>query len=212
MHETHKTSGESATQKETIDVEIGVQRTRIPYRRKGSMTGEEIVRQARNASKGFQLTSRKFAGAMTAELMKRVLADEGILTSSRDVFIRGTPLEIDLIVPYQGEEPTLGLLYEPKQVAVALEIKKMGSFGEQTLQTIRKNFNQLRDLKVACAYVTLEERKSFRHKATEENLGGFPCFTLAWHKVMDGPLEDTQDWNRLLTLIRKCVSARPRDN
>jgi hypothetical protein len=29
VHETHKTSGESATQKETIDVEIGVQRTRI---------------------------------------------------------------------------------------------------------------------------------------------------------------------------------------
>ncbi len=34
------------------------------------MTGEEIVRQARNASKGFQLKSRKFSGAMTAELMR----------------------------------------------------------------------------------------------------------------------------------------------
>jgi hypothetical protein len=44
------------------------------------MTGEEIVRQARNASKGFQLKSRKFSGAMTAELMKRVLSDEGVPT------------------------------------------------------------------------------------------------------------------------------------
>ena len=130
------------------------------------------------------------------------------LPSSAGYNIRGTPLEIDLIVPHQGEEPTLGLLYEPEQVAVALEIKKMGSFGEQTLETIRRNFNQLRDLKVACAYVTLEERKSFRHKATEENIVGFPCFTLAWHTVMDGPLEDTQDWNRLLTFIKSCFSVR----
>ena len=87
-----------------------------------------------------------------------------------------------------------------------MEIKKMGSFGEQTLQTIRKNFNRLRELKVACAYVTLEERKSYRHKASEENLG-FPCFTLAWHKVMDGPLEETKDWDRLLVFLRQRVSV-----
>jgi|SRR5271157_66084 len=174
------------------------------------MTGEEIVKQARNASKDFRLTSGKsgkFSGAMTVELIKRVLADEGICTSARDVFIQGIPFEIDLIVPHPGEKPTLGLLYEPQQVAAALEIKKMGLFGEQTLQTIQKNFNQLRGLKVACAYVTLEDRKSYRYKATEENLGGFPCFTLAWHKVTDGPVEDTHDWDRLLTFIRKCISA-----
>ena len=143
---------------------------------------------------------------MAAELMKRVLADEGIPTSARDVFIRGVPLEIDLIVPYRGEEPTLGLLYKPQQVAAALEIKKMGSFGERTLQTVRQNFNMLGELKVACAYVTLEERKSYRYKATEENLGGFPCFTLAWHKGIDGPLEDAQGWDGLLAFIRKCTS------
>jgi len=174
------------------------------------MTGEEIVRQARNASKGFQLKCKKFSGAMAAELIKKVLADEGIATSSRDVFIRGIPLEIDLIVPHRGQEPSLGLLYEPQQVAAALEIKKMGSFGEETLQTIRKNFNQLRELKVSCAYVTLEERQSYRHKATQENLGGFPCFTLVWHKGRggDGPVEETQDWDRLLAFLRHCISVR----
>ena len=171
------------------------------------MTGEEVVRQARNASKGFQLISRKFSGAMTAELIKRVLADEGIPTSARDVFIRGIPLEIDLIVPHSGPVPSLGLLYEPQQVAVALEIKKMGAFGEQMLNTIRRNFNMLRELKVKCAYVTLEERKTYRHKATEENIGGFPCFTLAWHTVMNGLLEDTKDWDRLLTFLRQCLSV-----
>jgi len=146
---------------------------------------------------------------MAAELMRRVLADEGIPTSSRDVFIRGIPLEIDLIVPLRGQEPTLGLLYEPEQVAVALEIKKMGAFLKQTLQTIQKNFNQLKELEVPCAYVALEERESFRYKATEENIGGFKCFTLAWHKGRggSGPVEDTQDWGRLLTFVRGCMSA-----
>ena len=145
---------------------------------------------------------------MTTELIKKFLSEEGISTSARDVFIRGIPLEIDLIVPYRGEEPTLGLLYEPQQVAAALEVKKMGVFGMKSLQTIRENFNRLRDIDIPCAYVTLEERKTFLHKATVENIGGFPCFTLAWHKIMDGSLEDTGDWERLLRFIRDCVSKR----
>ena len=97
-------------------------------------------------------------------------------------------------------------LVEKSGLAAALEVKKMGSFGMKTLQTIRENFNRLRDLEIPCAYVTLEERKTFHHKATEENIGGFPCFTLTWHRVMDGPLEDTGDWERLLAFIRSCVS------
>lgn len=100
----------------------------------------------------------------------------------------------------------MGLLYEPEQVALALEIKKSGSFGVQTLQTIRSNFQQLSKLNVNCAYVTLEERESFHHKATKENLDGHECFTLAWHKVTDGPLEDRNDWNRFLTFIRSRIS------
>lgn len=169
------------------------------------MTGEEIVRQARTASKGFQVTCKKFSGAVTTEIIKKALADEGISTSARDVFIRGIPLEIDLIVSHRGQEPTLGLLYEPQQVAVALEIKKLGIFGPQILQTIRRNFSKLRDIGVPCAYVTLEERKSYRDKATQENIGGFPCFTLAWHRVLNGSLEDTQDWERLLAFVRSSL-------
>jgi hypothetical protein len=177
------------------------------------MTGKEIVRQARNASKDFQLTSgksRKFSGAMTAELMKSALENEGIPTSARDVFIRGLPSEIDLIVPYPGEKPTLGLLYEPRQVALALEIKKTGSFGGQGLQTIRELFGQLRRLKVACTYVSLEDRKNYRHRPTYKNLGRYKCYTLAWHDDADGPFKDTRHWEGHLTFIRKRTSVRHR--
>ena len=78
------------------------------------------------------------------------------------------------------------------QVAVALEIKKTGSFGKQTIQTIKKNFKKLKGRNVVCAYVAIEERKSYVHRVTKENIGGFRCFTLAWHKVTGGILEDTQ--------------------
>ena len=175
------------------------------------MTGEEIVRQARKASRDFQLTSgksRKFSGAMTAELMKSALENEGIPASARDVFIRGLPFEIDLIVPYPGEKPTFGLLYEPQQVAVALEIKKTGSFGGQGLQTIRELFGQLRCLKVACAYVSLEDRKNYRHRPTYKNLGRHQCYTLAWHDDTDGPFKDTRHWERFLAFIRMRMSVR----
>jgi hypothetical protein len=164
------------------------------------MTGEEIVRQVRDASDGFQVTSRKFAGAVTAELMKTFLADEGIATSARDVYIRGLP-----IVPRRGQKATFGLVYEPEQVAAALEVKKSGSFGEPTLLAIRNNFIRLRALKVKCAYVAIEERKTYCWKATKQNIGGFPCFTLCWHK--GETLIETQDWTRLLAFLRKCASA-----
>jgi hypothetical protein len=147
----------------------------------------------------------KFAGAVTAELMKTFLAAEGISTSARDVYIRGVPLEIDLIVPRRGQKPTFELVYEPKQVAAALEIKKSGSFGEPSLLTIKSNFNRLRALKVRCAYVAIEERETYRWRATRQNIGGFPCFTLCWHKGED--LIETQDWTRLLAFLRRCASA-----
>src|ERR1035437_5440630 len=143
---------------------------------------------------------------MTIELVKRVLAHEGIATSARDVFVRGIPLEIDLIVPRRGQEPTLGLLYEPQQVAAALEIKKSGTFGRQSLQTIRRNFKQLRKHKVKCAYLTLEERKTYRYKETRKNIGGFPCFTLAWHMGQD-ELTETRHWENFLTFLRQRLSA-----
>jgi hypothetical protein len=90
------------------------------------------------------------------------------------------------------------------QVAVALEIKKSGLYGENSLAKVRDNFKQLGGRGVACASVTLGERQSYRYKATEENVGGCPCFTLCWTKGVDGPLEDTKDWDKLLRFLHQC--------
>ena len=168
------------------------------------MRGEEIVMQARSASERFG-TCGKFAGAATVEIVKQILAEEGIPTSVRDVFIQGLPVEIDLVVPRAGAEPLLnGLLYEPTQVACALEIKLSGLHSKKDVPSIIRNFDRAKALGVPCGYVTLGERKSYRDKATEENLG-FPCFTLTWHTAKT--LSDTGDWPRLLTFLHQQLSA-----
>jgi hypothetical protein len=171
------------------------------------MTGQEIVMQARNASEQFGKCG-KFCGAATVEIVKRGLAEEGIPTSARDVFIKGVPVEIDLLIPRRGAEPSLGgILYESPQVAVALEIKKSGPYGEKSLAAVRDNFKLLGAQGVSCAYVTLEERQSYRYKATPENLGVPWCFTLHWHQSELEPFAVTEDWGRFLTFLRESLSA-----
>jgi hypothetical protein len=168
------------------------------------MTGEEVVTQAWDACESFGKCG-KFAGAATVEILKQTLADEGIPSSVRDVFIKGLPIEWDLVVPLRLAKPSLnGLIYEPAEVACALEIKLSGLHGQEDAPRMSYNFERAKALGVHCAYVTLGERKSYRHRATEENLN-FPIFTLTWHTATT--LTDTGDWRRLLAFLRERLSA-----
>ena len=170
------------------------------------MTGEEIVKQAWDSVERFG-KCRKFGGAATVEIVRQGLREEGISTSARDVFVNGVPVEIDVIVPRRGAKPSLGeILYEPSEVAVALEIKKSGSYGEKSLKSTRDNFKLLAETGVRCAYVTLEERQTYLYKGTEANLGA-PCFTLHWHQPESEPFRATEDWDRLVEFIRQQVAA-----
>jgi hypothetical protein len=168
------------------------------------MTGEEVVTLAWSACEAFGKCG-KFAGAATVEIVKKVLADEGLPASVRDVFIQGLPVEWDLVVPRPSAQPSLnGLLYKPADVACALEIKLSGLHGKEDAPRIAYNFERAKALGVSCAYVTFGERKSYRHKASEENLS-FPSFTITWHTA--NTQTDTGDWGRLLTFLRGRLSA-----
>jgi len=168
------------------------------------MTGEEIVSRAWDECERFGKCG-KFAGAAAVEIMKQALAEEGISTSVRDVFIQGLPVEIDIIVPYARVEPLLnGLLYQPMHVACALEIKLSGLHSKGDVPSLTRKFERAKALGVHSAYVTFGERQSYRHKASEEILR-FPCFTLTWHTK--NTLTDTGDWPRFLTHIRQCLST-----
>lgn len=171
------------------------------------MKGDQVVTRARDLKAAFGVKCSKFAGAVSVEILKAALAEEGIPTSPRDVFVRGIPVEIDLVIPREGQEPTVGLLYEPEQVAAALEVKNSGSFGESTLKKVRHNFGRFRVAGIRCAYVTLEERRGYRWAASSDRLG-FPCFTLAWHKTTGGPIEPTEEWVELVEFLRQSTGAQ----
>ena len=153
---------------------------------------------------------KKFGGAAAIEILRAALSEEGILTSRRDVFVKGFSSEIDLIVPNKNTAPWLELLYEPRDVIVALEVKKTGSYGEKGRDKIKDDFARLNKLEVKCAYVTFEDRENYKYRPTNEFLG-FPCFALAWHKITDGPLVPTkngEDWEAFVRFLREAIVER----
>lgn len=170
------------------------------------MDVEEIIGLTRTLKKNFGAKCPKFAGAVTTEILKTALEAERIDTSQRDVFVRGIPIEIDLLIPRRGRnKPEVGILYEPTQVAVALEVKNSGAFGSGAVEKIGETFRSLRKQGIACAYVTFEERENHKWAASEERLGGFRCFTLAWHKATNGPLKFTTDWRDFVAYLKEQV-------
>ena len=170
------------------------------------MGGEDIVRGVRRLKADFGTKCSKFAGAACVEVLKAALANEGIRSSPRDVFIRGIPVELDLLVPREGEEPAFGLLYEPRQVAAVLEIKNSGCFSKEAFAKVGRDCERLRAANIPWAYVTLEERRGFPWAPSCDRLGS-PCFTLAWHKKTGGPVELTEDWEKLVDFLRECVAS-----
>jgi len=168
------------------------------------MIAKQIIARACGLKTDFGVKCSKFAGAVSVEILRAALAHEGIPTSPRDVFVQGLPVEIDLVIPRPGEEPTLGVLYRAAQVAAALEIKNSGSFGDKTIQKVRADFGLFHEAGISCAYVTLEERHGYRWALSSESIG-HPCFTLGWHKAAAGPFEVTEDWEKLLIFLRACI-------
>jgi hypothetical protein len=153
---------------------------------------------------------KKFGGAAAIEVLRAELQEEGVQTSSRDVYVKGFSSEIDLLVPHNGASPWLELLYEPRDVAVALEVKKTGTYGEKGRDKIKDDFTRLDKLGVQCAYITFEERVSYCYRPTSEWLG-FPCFALAWHNVSDGPLvpvNEGEDWEAFVRFLHNAVGRR----
>ena len=176
-----------------------------------SVRGLEIVERMRKAKTDFgDCYPKKFGGAAAIEILRAELREEGILTSGRDVYVKGLSSEVDLLVPKKDAEPWLELLYEPREIAIALEVKKTGTYAESGRDKIKDDFARLDKLGVKCAYVTFEERESYRWRPTQESLG-FPCFALAWHKVSDGPLiptKEEEDWEAFVRFLRREIASR----
>jgi hypothetical protein len=165
------------------------------------MKDTEILETVEAAKRDFGQKCGKYSGAVTVEIIRHALQEEGISVSARDVFIRGVPIELDLVIPRKGVSPQDDLLYESSQVLVAIEVKNSGSFGEKTIQTVERNAAVLRaaNPQIAFCYLTLSEREGYPWALTEKNA---PCktYTLFWHKGSGARKIETStgDWQRFL--------------
>jgi hypothetical protein len=165
-----------------------------------------------DAKDAFGLECTKFAGAITAEWLRQALKVHGIPISRRDVFIRGVPIELDLVIPKGPGSGILDLLYEPADVAAVIEVKTHGIIGKPALDRVCKTFADIRGscAGIRCAYVTLTERDSYRWKATSENLKA-DVFTLFYDNSDRGdPPMPTGDWERFIAFARGAVNGRSR--
>jgi hypothetical protein len=175
------------------------------------MDEHELLSHVTAAKAAFGAKCKKFAGALTVELLKELLERNGIPTSARDVYIENVPVEIDLLIPKAGAVARHGLLYRTEDVLVALEVKNSGSFGEDTIEKAGKAFGLIRAAspRIQCAYVTLHERRGYKHEVTEENLK-HPAFTLFWYEgsaEQNRHYEPSGDFAKLLKSLRAATTC-----
>jgi len=69
------------------------------------MNEYEILEAVRAGHEGFGCRCQKFSGALTVQIIRRALEKHGVRASPRDVFMRGLPFEIDVLVAKRGTEP-----------------------------------------------------------------------------------------------------------
>jgi hypothetical protein len=148
-----------------------------------AMDEHELLALITTTKVDFGAKCKKFAGALAVELLKEALQRNEIVTSARDVYIETVPVEIDLLIPKRSAVARHGILYRPEDVSVAFEVKNSGSFGEDTIKQTGRAFGLIRTANpsIRCVYITLHERRGYKHMVTEENLK-HPVFTLFWYK------------------------------
>ena len=164
------------------------------------MDDRAILDLVRKRRKDFGGKCSKYAGTLTVEILRMALQEHGFCVSQRDVFIRGVPIEVDLVICKPDASPGNGILYEPDDVLAAIEVKCSGLFSGDSLQRIRSNFSRIRQSgpEIRCIYVTLSEREGFKHAATPEALNTPYVYTLFWHRESEDAYDSTEDWGRLL--------------
>ena len=170
------------------------------------MTDRDILEAAEQAKQEFGAKCRKFSGTVTVELIRRALQEAGVAVSARDVFIRGIPIEIDLIIPKKDAIPLHGLVYDPADVLAAVEVKHHGSFGSETIEKLRANFAMVKQAnpRIRCCYLTLIERETYKWRVTSENCGG-EAYAMFWYKTLhkQADYDSTGDWDRFVNSVKE---------
>lgn len=164
---------------------------------------EEIIKLVKEFGDFAGKQMRKVTGAIAVQVLRQHLDRNGVSVSDHDVFIKGIPIELDLVVPRREAELECGILYRPQDVAAVLEVKYSGIYSKESLAAIKKNFDYIREKHqhICCTCVVVLERESFPNKATEANLG-HPVHTLHWWSGRRENAKQTGEWETLLTRLQ----------
>jgi len=133
----------------------------------------EIAINRKKSLELFNTEARKFTGHLFAEIVKKGLEREGFRVSNRDVFIQNVKYEIDLLILKKEAKEYMDLIYSPDDVLFALELKANGSYGEGTINGVKRAFDDIKQLKknVKCVYLTYTERMNYKHRVTKKKIG-----------------------------------------
>ncbi len=147
----------------------------------------------------------KAIGAVTNEVVRKHLAEEGISVSDRNVFIDGFPTEWDLIVHKPSAMPEVGCVWRPSDVLAVIEIKYSGLYDSDSISRLNNTFSLLtqKHPHIKPFYFTLMETTSAQDKVTDDTLG-CRALTLHWHRQRKGEYvyEITDHWELLVNDLK----------
>ena len=162
---------------------------------------------------GFKKT-KKFTGAMTSEVIREYLKQEGFNISERDVFVKGVPNEIDLLILKKETKSIFNNYYDPKDILVAFELKSIGIYGKEELPRIKNMFDSMKkeNPSIICIYLTIYENQKHSYRATKDNLNVevfelFSPTTNIESAIKKGIFYEsiTGDWGRLIKYLRSSI-------
>lgn len=175
-----------------------------------NMDEQEILDYVNGSWKNCGEKCSKYVGALMMEVISKALQENDIPVSNRDVFIKGIPIEFDLIVPRHGVcDPVDGILYETEDVVAVLEIKASGLFDYNSKKRIEKCREDVRKANphIFYGYLTLSENQSFHEKNFREDEWVYPLFW--WHPLKNqDPYKSTESWQKLLSELHQRVNAQ----
>ncbi len=145
---------------------------------------------------------RKATGALAVEVIRKHLLKAKIPISPRDVYIKGNPTEIDILVPRPGVRPYLGVIYNPEDVIAVLEIKYSGVYSQDSSRNIADTFRALKALNqhMKCVYLTVCENKDLSYRVTSKKLG-FQAFTLCWVNSTRTNVKPADEWQAVVDYL-----------
>jgi len=146
----------------------------------------------------------KATGAVTNEVIRKLLQDEGIKVSLRNVFIEGFPTEWDLIIAKEGTEAELDCIWQPTDVLAVIEIKYSGLYDNSAVQRLNQTFLQLtsKHPHIKPYYFTVMETQNARNRITDQKIGG-RSLTLHWWRSKNKKDEYIIRGDQWETLVRE---------